>query len=86
MTTATAEALRRLNDRIQSFIEQIVTAEDPDAEPVCHLPEAITREVAYLVEEGAPAYLKYLAQLDAAGVRAELDRELDRILGRESGR
>jgi hypothetical protein len=72
----TADALRRFRERVGHLAELIVTDEEtlPWADVIVH-------EAAFLVEEGPAAYVKYIQRMDAAAMRAELDRELDRILG-----
>ncbi|WP_433174164.1 hypothetical protein [Actinoallomurus sp. CA-150999] len=85
----TTDALRRFRERVGHLTEQIVT--DEEALPWA---DVIYQEAAFLVEEGPAAYVKYVRRMDEAAlrafldshpeaVRAYLDRELDRILGRD---
>jgi len=73
--TITAEALRRHGDRVRFFCDAI--RDDSEAEMSGRWHEVISQETAFLVEEGPAAYLAYLARLDDAAARAEVDRFLD---------
>ncbi|MFD0685898.1 hypothetical protein [Actinomadura fibrosa] len=62
-----AEAVRRLAERID--------VHDPIDRSV------MDAETRYLAEEGPACYLRYVARLDDARVRADLDRYLDGLDG-----
>lgn len=78
VTDTTAEALRRFRDRALFLCEQMTTA--PEAAEADDLPEILMQEVAFLVEEGAESYIRYVQRMDQAAVRQQLDRELDEFL------
>lgn len=76
MTDATtAEALRRLRERLGHLCELI--ADQPDVDLWT---DVLLDEVALIVKRGPGAYLRYVQRIDDKYVRAELDRELEQIL------
>lgn len=76
----TSDALERFSEHVALFCDaHAAHVANPQAEPFSW-PDVIVKEAAFLVEHGPVAYLRYLAQLDDADVRRELDRELQRIL------
>lgn len=86
---AQADAQRRFVDRARAFVEAAAVDFENDSERTTEeWADVITREAFYLAEEGADAYLRYLAALDDATVRREVGEDLDRqlrlILGGES--
>lgn len=68
----TGQALASYARRVTTFCDMIALATDPDTEPVDSIHEVIARECAFLVTEGPQAYLRYVAALDAAAIRADL--------------
>lgn len=78
-----AGALRRFRERVGIFCEQSgIDAENPGtAREPGYWESVIVQEAAYLAEEGPAAYLRYVARLDDAAVRADLDRHLRLIHG-----
>jgi hypothetical protein len=70
------EALRR---RIEEYVEHAREDGVADRSDV-DWADVIYREAAFLAAEGPAAYLRYVAALDDAGTRRDLDRELDVIL------
>jgi hypothetical protein len=74
---STSEALRRLRDRLGHLIELIASEPDTDL-----WGDVLLDEVTLIVTKGPDRYLRYVQHIDDKAVRAQLDEELDRILGR----
>jgi hypothetical protein len=69
------EALLRYRERV-GYLVDLAVEDGPDPKPPGHWADVIAKEAAYLIEEGPDAYLRYVARLDDAAVRVDLNHHL----------